>query len=95
MNSSVWQQCGFKFACKAQQAGDKHASKACQSRHDHLGCAKNLVDAEVMLGSVCNAGWKSLRAQRTPMCSWLTLALHRFTKEESIEAIWKRISSAG
>jgi len=41
-----------------------------------LGCAKNLVDAEVMLEAFCNAGWKSHRAPRTLMCLWLHLRIH-------------------
>src|SRR6266581_8819490 len=53
-----------------------------------LGCAKNLVDAEVMLGSVLKCGMKiSSRAEEADVLVVNTCAFIDSAKEESIEAI--------
>jgi ribosomal protein S12 methylthiotransferase len=61
-----------------------------------LGCAKNLVDAEIMLGSALQRGMEiTSRAEDADVLVVNTCAFIDAAKEESIEAIWKRISSAG
>src|SRR5437899_7428543 len=53
-----------------------------------LGCAKNLVDAEIMLGSVLKCGMKiSSRAEEADVLVVNTCAFIDSAKEESIEAI--------
>src|SRR5436190_1057617 len=53
-----------------------------------LGCAKNLVDAEVMLGSVLQRGMKiTSRAEEADVLVVNTCAFIDSAKEESIEAI--------
>src|SRR6266550_2698956 len=53
-----------------------------------LGCAKNLVDAEVMLGSVLQRGMKiTSRAEEADVLIVNTCAFIDSAKEESIEAI--------
>ncbi len=53
-----------------------------------LGCAKNLVDAEIMLGSVLRSGMKiTSRAEDADVLVVNTCAFIDSTKEESIEAI--------
>ena len=53
-----------------------------------LGCAKNLVDAEIMLGSVLRSGMKiSSRAEDADVLVVNTCAFIDSAKEESIEAI--------
>src|SRR6478736_5405482 len=53
-----------------------------------LGCAKNLVDAEVMLGSVLQRGMEiASRAEEADVLVINTCAFIDSAKEESIEAI--------
>src|SRR6184192_2632080 len=53
-----------------------------------LGCAKNLVDAEIMLGSVLRSGMKiTSRAEEADVLVVNTCAFIDSAKEESIEAI--------
>src|SRR5258707_2043347 len=53
-----------------------------------LGCAKNLVDAEVMLGSVLQRGMEiTSRAEDADVLVISTCAFIDSAKEESIEAI--------
>src|SRR5260370_6161332 len=53
-----------------------------------LGCAKNLVDAEIMLGSVLRSGMKiTSRAEDADVLVVNTCAFIDSAKEESIEAI--------
>ena len=53
-----------------------------------LGCAKNLVDAEVMLGSVLQRGMEiTSRAEDADVLVVNTCAFIDSAKEESIEAI--------
>src|SRR5437764_13590510 len=53
-----------------------------------LGCAKNLVDAEIMLGSVLQRGMKiTSRAEDADVLVINTCAFIDSAKEESIEAI--------
>ena len=53
-----------------------------------LGCAKNLVDAEIMLGSVLQRGMKiTSRAEDADVLVVNTCAFIDSAKEESIEAI--------
>src|SRR5262245_63057754 len=53
-----------------------------------LGCAKNLVDAEVMLGSVLQRGMEiTSRAEDADVLVVNTCAFIDAAKEESIEAI--------
>src|SRR6267378_7667642 len=53
-----------------------------------LGCAKNLVDAEIMLGSVLRRGMKiTSRAEDADVLVVNTCAFIDSAKEESIEAI--------
>src|ERR1700720_4712545 len=53
-----------------------------------LGCAKNLVDAEIMLGSVVRSGMKiTSRAEDADVLVVNTCAFIDSAKEESIEAI--------
>src|SRR5438874_2988985 len=53
-----------------------------------LGCAKNLVDAEIMLGSVLRCGMKiTSRAEDADVLVVNTCAFIDSAKEESIEAI--------
>ena len=60
-----------------------------------LGCAKSLVDAEIMLGRVLQRGMEmKSSAQDADVLVINTCAFIDSAKEDSIEAIWKRISSA-
>ena len=53
-----------------------------------LGCAKNLVDAEIMLGSVLESGMEiTPRAEEADVLVVNTCAFIDSAKEESIEAI--------
>src|SRR5438552_10768021 len=53
-----------------------------------LGCAKNLVDAEIMLGSVLERGMKiTSRAEEADVLVVNTCAFIDAAKEESIDAI--------
>src|SRR6266852_2194070 len=53
-----------------------------------LGCAKNLVDAEIMLGSVLKRGMEiTSRAEDADVLIVNTCAFIDSAKEESIEAI--------
>ena len=53
-----------------------------------LGCAKNLVDAEIMLGSVLQRGMEiTARAEEADVLVINTCAFIDSAKEESIEAI--------
>src|SRR6478609_9850114 len=53
-----------------------------------LGCAKNLVDAEIMLGSVLQRGMQiTARAEEADVLVVNTCAFIDSAKEESIEAI--------
>ena len=53
-----------------------------------LGCAKNLVDAEIMLGSVLQRGMKiTARAEDADVLVVNTCAFIDSAKEESINAI--------
>src|ERR1041384_3445587 len=53
-----------------------------------LGCAKNLVDAEIMLGSVVERGMEiTSRAEEADVLVVYTCAFIDSAKEESIEAI--------
>ncbi|MDP9253747.1 MAG: 30S ribosomal protein S12 methylthiotransferase RimO, partial [Verrucomicrobiota bacterium] len=53
-----------------------------------LGCAKNLVDAEIMLGSVLERGMEiTSRAEEADVLVVNTCAFIDSAKEESIEAI--------
>src|SRR5260370_9597839 len=53
-----------------------------------LGCAKNLVDAEVMLGDIVNHGMEVTRdAEEADVLIVNTCAFIDSAKEESIEAI--------
>ena len=53
-----------------------------------LGCAKNLVDAEIMLGSVLQRGMKiTARAEDADVLVVNTCAFIDSAKEESIDAI--------
>src|SRR5437588_13085424 len=53
-----------------------------------LGCAKNLVDAEIMLGSVLRSGMKiTSRAKDADVLVVNTCAFIDSAKEESVEAI--------
>jgi ribosomal protein S12 methylthiotransferase len=53
-----------------------------------LGCAKNLVDAEIMLGSVLQRGMEiTSRAEDADVLVVNTCAFIDSAKEESIEAI--------
>src|SRR4051795_13118861 len=53
-----------------------------------LGCAKNLVDAEIMLGSVLQRGMEiTSRAEEADVLIVNTCAFIDSAKEESIEAI--------
>src|SRR5205814_5639618 len=53
-----------------------------------LGCAKNLVDAEIMLGSVLERGMEiTSRAEEADVLVINTCAFVDSAKEESVEAI--------
>src|SRR5213594_586096 len=61
-----------------------------------LGCAKNLVDAEIMLGSVLNCGMKvTSRAEEADFLVVNTCAFIDTAKEESIEAILEAHQQCG
>src|SRR5437870_4475320 len=61
-----------------------------------LGCAKNLVDAEIMLGSVLKCGMKiSSRAEEADVLVVNTCAFIDSAKEESIEAILEAHQQCG
>src|SRR6266852_6587495 len=61
-----------------------------------LGCAKNLVDAEIMLGSVLKCGMKvSSRAEDADVLVVNTCAFIDSAKEESIEAILEAHQQCG
>ncbi len=52
-----------------------------------LGCPKNLVDSEVMLGSLHQAGWRLSLGEEADVVLVNTCGFIRDAKEESIEAI--------
>ena len=52
-----------------------------------LGCPKNLVDSEVMLGSLHQAGWSLSLGEEAQVVLVNTCGFIRDAKEESIEAI--------
>jgi ribosomal protein S12 methylthiotransferase len=54
-----------------------------------LGCPKNLVDSEVMLGSLHQAGWSLSLGEEAEVVLVNTCGFIRDAKEESIEAILK------
>src|ERR1700748_38636 len=61
-----------------------------------LGCAKNLVDAEVMLGSVLQRGMEiTSRAEEADVLVVNTCAFIDSAKEESIEAILEAHEARG
>src|ERR1041384_6590814 len=61
-----------------------------------LGCAKNLVDAEIMLGSVLRHGMEiTSRAEEADVLVVNTCAFIDSAKEESIEAILEAHRSRG
>src|SRR5258707_4676534 len=61
-----------------------------------LGCAKNLVDAEVMLGSVLQRGMEiTSRAEDADVLVINTCAFIDSAKEESIEAMWEAHQQRG
>src|SRR5881628_3691781 len=61
-----------------------------------LGCAKNLVDAEIMLGSVLKCGMKvTSRAEDADVLVVNTCAFIDSAKEESIEAILEAHQQCG
>src|SRR5213594_1785684 len=70
------------------QASARRARLPLQVAMISLGCAKNLVDAEIMLGSVLKCGMKiSSRAEEADVLVVNTCAFIDSAKEESIEAI--------
>src|SRR5216117_1973186 len=70
------------------QASARRARLPLQVAMISLGCAKNLVDAEIMLGSVLKCGMKiSSRAEDADVLVVNTCAFIDSAKEESIEAI--------
>lgn len=78
----------------AVSAADVHGQKGSQSSRRikvgmiSLGCAKNLVDAEIMLGSVMESGMEiTARSEEADVLVVNTCAFIDSAKEESIEAI--------
>src|SRR5438874_9196495 len=70
------------------QASARRARLPLQVAMISLGCAKNLVDAEIMLGSVLRSGMKiTSRAEDADVLVVNTCAFIDSAKEESIEAI--------
>src|SRR3989475_2377633 len=70
------------------QASARRAHLPLQVAMISLGCAKNLVDAEIMLGSVLNCGMRvTSRAEDADVLVVNTCAFIDSAKEESIEAI--------
>src|SRR6266480_1299059 len=70
------------------QASARRARLPLQVAMISLGCAKNLVDAEIMLGSVLKCGMKvTARAEDADVLVINTCAFIDSAKEESIEAI--------
>src|SRR5881396_1602926 len=70
------------------QASARRARLPLQVAMISLGCAKNLVDAEIMLGSVLKCGMKvTSRAEDADVLVVNTCAFIDSAKEESIEAI--------
>src|SRR5216110_1313863 len=70
------------------QASARRARLPLQVAMISLGCAKNLVDAEIMLGSVLKCGMKvTSRAEDADVLVINTCAFIDSAKEESIEAI--------
>src|SRR5437899_3437434 len=70
------------------QASARRAHLPLQVAMISLGCAKNLVDAEIMLGSVLNCGMKvTSRAEDADVLVVNTCAFIDSAKEESIDAI--------
>src|SRR5437762_9984083 len=70
------------------QASARRARLPLQVAMISLGCAKNLVDAEIMLGSVLRCGMKiTSRAEDADVLVVNTCAFIDSAKEESIEAI--------
>src|SRR2546427_5493128 len=70
------------------QASARRARLPLQVAMISLGCAKNLVDAEIMLGSVLKCGMKvTSRAEDADVLVVNTCSFIDSAKEESIEAI--------
>ena len=78
------------------QASARRARLPLQVAMISLGCAKNLVDAEIMLGSVLKCGMKiSSRAEEADVLVVNTCAFIDSAKEESIEAILEAHQQCG
>src|SRR5882762_7753853 len=76
------------MAPKAFGANEESRESRVKIGMSSLGCAKNLVDAEVMLGSVLQRGMKiTSRAEEADVLVVNTCAFIDSAKEESIEAI--------
>src|SRR3954452_20235159 len=83
-DSAVWFKCYLKM--KGTNATD--SSRRPKIGMISLGCAKNLVDAEIMLGSVLQHGMEiTSRAEEADVLVVNTCAFIDSAKEESIEAI--------
>src|SRR6266480_3494593 len=78
------------------QASARRARLPLQVAMISLGCAKNLVDAEIMLGSVLKCGMKvTSRADEADVLVVNTCAFIDSAKEESIEAILEAHQQCG
>src|SRR2546430_7677219 len=78
------------------QASARRARLPLQVAMISLGCAKNLVDAEIMLGSVLKCGMKvTSRAEDADVLVVNTCAFIDSAKEESIEAILEAHQQCG
>src|SRR5262249_20152066 len=75
-------------APKAFEANERLPRSRAKVGMVSLGCAKNLVDAEIMLGSVLQRGMEiTSRAEEADVLVVNTCAFIDSAKEESIEAI--------
>ncbi|HEY2568764.1 MAG TPA: 30S ribosomal protein S12 methylthiotransferase RimO [Candidatus Udaeobacter sp.] len=75
-------------AADVRERRESPASKRIKVGMISLGCAKNLVDAEIMLGSVLESGMEiTARAEEADVLVVNTCAFIDSAKEESIEAI--------
>jgi ribosomal protein S12 methylthiotransferase len=79
---------GLSFSPAGRDARPKGGSEGIKVGLISLGCAKNLVDAEIMLGSVLERGMEiTSRADEADVLVINTCAFIDSAKEESIEAI--------
>ena len=79
---------GLSFSPAGRDARPTGGSEGIKVGMISLGCAKNLVDAEIMLGSVLERGMEiTSRADEADVLVINTCAFIDSAKEESIEAI--------